>query len=225
MGWLPLAIREISDRVALRSTVGPPPVGQAPSLAYARRVRYVWPVVDYLKGVVPKATPLAKRPEDVSLIEPDRITDAEEAMRCARELNQKLQPEQAIAMLRRALELEPAHKEAVCELGSTLRDVGRFEEAREVFCETLEKNPRLGEVRLEWANCLLRQGVLDEAVAEYRRCMDERPNWDAPHKHLILALARQGKGEEAKAVLVDLLRFSPDERTVAMLENVIASVS
>ncbi|MBK6687456.1 MAG: tetratricopeptide repeat protein [Deltaproteobacteria bacterium] len=170
-------------------------------------------MVEVYRKVLPKGPPSA--PVERSLA---AIQKPEEALEEAHRLNAELKPKEAIAMYRRALELDPSNLVAASELGSTLVDAGHTEEAFRFFDEFLERHPREAEVRLAYAGGLLRVGQLERAVAECQRCLEHRPNWDAPYPPMIRALHRLRRGLEAQAALSAFRPLSKDPRTVAMFE-------
>lgn len=170
-------------------------------------------MVEVFRKVLPKGPPSA--PAERSLA---AIQSPEEAVEEAHRLNAELKPQEAIAMFRRALELDPGSVIAASELGSTLVDAGQAEQAFSFYEEFLERQPRAADVRLAYAGGLLRMGQLERAVAECGRCLEQRPNWDAPYPPLIRALFRLHRGQEAQAALTAFRPLSKDPRTVAMFE-------
>lgn len=170
-------------------------------------------MVEVYRKVLPKGPPSA--PTERSLV---AIQTPAEALEEAHRLNAELKPREAIAMFRRALELDPGGVIAASELGSTLVDAGQAEEAFSFYEEFLAQHPRAAEVRLAYAGGLLRMGQLERAVEECRGCLEQRPNWDAPYPPLIRALFRLRRGQEAEAALSAFRPLSKDPRTVAMFE-------
>lgn len=153
---------------------------------------------------------------------PDPVpSTAAEAVRAGRRRADALDPNGAIDQLRAALELDPTHHGAATELALVLFDTGRKSDALATLEAFLRSNPRSAEARLTLVRCLLRTQDFEGAVAECRTCMQHRPNWDAPHQPLITALCRIQRAEEAKEVLQDLDRFSPDPRKRAALAQLI----
>lgn len=152
---------------------------------------------------------------------PQPPVGAKDAIEAARELNDSLDPDAAMQVLRAALEHDPTDHAAVTELALTLLDVGRTDEGVDALESFLVRNPKSAEARLALVRCLLRSGDYERAIRECRVCMQERPNWDAPHQPLITALCKTERREEARNVLQDLGRFQPDPRRTALLQAMI----
>lgn len=176
------------------------------------------------RGQVPKGV----RPPNLAASESASTEDspptertAEDAAREGRKLNDRLDPHSAIRCLREALDLDPGHSGAACELALTLLDMGRTAEGLQTLEGFVHQNPRAAEARLAWARCLLRTGDFDGAARECRTCLTLRPNWDAPHPHLIHALCQTDRAQEARDVLSDLARFAVDPRQLAFLRALI----
>ncbi len=101
------------------------------------------------------------------------------------------QIEQATDLLRRALELQPSHVEAVLELGVLLSAAGRDPEALELYDAVLATAPGISFVRFNRASCLARMERVGEAIEELERVAREVPEWDAP-REVIEALGGGG---------------------------------
>lgn len=174
-------------------------------------------MVEIFRKVLPKDPVRPRAPID----EPAQVTVVEDALREAHRLNAELNPTLAVAMYQRALALDPSCSIAATELGATLVDAGRAEEGLAFFAAHLASFPAASEVRLAYAGSLLRTGALEGAVEECRRCLEQRPDWDAPYPPLIRALHRLGRGLAARSALEELEPLTQDHRIVAMLETML----
>jgi len=109
----------------------------------------------------------------------------------------------AVAMLEKAVRLEPGRPDAHNLLGAALARVGRVPEAIAQFRVALGQRPDYPNARLNLANALLRAGKLDEAIADYRQVLAESPN-DQTARAAVESRARQleaeGKTSEAAAL-------------------------
>ena len=176
-------------------------------------------MVDILRATIPRSDGVGLRGARPS---PESLSSADQAFSQAMDLNDQLQPQLAVAYLRRALELTPGHARAAVELGATLCDVGDPASACEVYEAFLARAPETSMVRMGLASCLLRSGDVEEAVVHYRRCVRDTPTWLEPYPKLIVALCRLGQLAEAREALTRYVDQEPDPRSVKMLEAVLA---
>ncbi len=139
----------------------------------------------------------------------------------ALKLNDSGQPARALPMLRQALELDPTHEEAAIELGNTLTDIGRADEAMTAYDGFLVTQPKATTVRAARASCLLRQSKLQEAADELRRCLHYEPSWPELHTKLIMTLCRQGLVDDARECLARFELTDPDPRSVEAMAALI----
>ncbi len=71
--------------------------------------------------------------------------------------------------------------------------------------------PRDADIQDRLGEALERIGALDAAVGAYRAAVASRPAFAKPANHLILALVKAGKGEEAVARARALVQAAPDD--------------
>lgn len=102
----------------------------------------------------------------------------------ARARRREHKPQEAAAIVRRALERWPERVDLHLELGLALRDGRMTDEAVAVFRRTLELNPVLPEARYNLGFCLLALGQRDEARAALEAALTVRP--DYPEALLVL---------------------------------------
>lgn len=113
---------------------------------------------------------------------------------------------QSERFLRRAITLDPTHSEAWDNLGVTVQDSGRLNEAIEYYSKSIEINPKsraprwhralarltLGEFQSGWDDYEYRPGVT-ESLAKYKL---PRWNGDANKNTKLVILPEQGLGDE-----------------------------
>lgn len=150
---------------------------------------------------------------------PADVRTAKEAVALARGLNEALKPGHALAMYRRAIELEPSNGEAARELSLTLFDAGERADAIDGLELFLTAHPRDHETRLALASLLLRSSELVRAERELLHCIEAQPKWAPPFVPLVRLLWRLGRPVEARSKLEDYRKLSPDPRSIEMLES------
>ena len=94
-------------------------------------------------------------------------------------------------------------------LGLTLANQGRADEAFTHYNDALRLNPDYPESHNNLANLLASQGKYDEAIAHYTKALRYKPDYAHVHNNLGLVLADQDKIDEAIAHFKEALRFIP----------------
>jgi tetratricopeptide (TPR) repeat protein len=116
--------------------------------------------------------------------------------------------DEAIALYRQALKLQPYYPDAHINLGRALAALGQIDEAIRHYREALrmEDNQRahvyLGEI-------LAAQGKHDEAILHYRESLRIQPSSAGTYNNLALSLAAMGKTDEAIAEYRKALQWDP----------------
>ena len=95
-------------------------------------------------------------------------------------------------------------------LGGSLSERGKVEEAIEHYRAVLQIMPDALEAHVNMGSLLAGQGKLDEAVTHYRAALRIRPGYAEVHNCLGFALYRQGKLDEAVASYRKALDIKPD---------------
>ncbi len=114
-----------------------------------------------------------------------RLTpDDEEAMYNLALLVRRDRPEEAIALLRRAVQIDAAYAEAYAELGFALAGQQKFEEAEVMLRIAVELKPELTWSRIYLANLLTSQGRHQEAQSELSVAVELAPLLALPHSLL-----------------------------------------
>jgi lipoprotein NlpI len=106
---------------------------------------------------------------------------------------QLLQKDEAVADLRRSLELEPANDAVRYSLAVVLSDAGRFKEADAMFAEAQKRTPGHALELQAWGNHFFKLGRFAEAEAAYGRAAALDPTFAYARIMRHLARLRQGK--------------------------------
>ena len=122
---------------------------------------------------------------------------------------QRGESEEAVDLLRMAIELDPESAVAANDLGSILAQMGRTTEAIPAFRRAIELVPEYPEAHNNLANLYQMTGSLEEAVASYRTALRLRPEYAEAYRNLASALRRLGKMEEATAALAKAVSMNP----------------
>ena len=122
----------------------------------------------------------------------------------------KGQASEAMAALRRAIELDPAHAEAHGNLGAILHATGCHEAAVATFSRLIELEPERAEAHNSLGVALLAIGRAGEAMAAFRRAIELKPDHGEASYALGNLLRDKGRHEEAIAIFTQLIRFRPD---------------
>ena len=122
-------------------------------------------------------------------------------------------PDQAIDILNRALEIDPHYGEAFQSLGLYYRYKGDFEKALGLFKKYASVSPDQANPMDSLANLYFREGKVDEAVAKFKEALSVRPDfiWSTMALHYIGALKEDYA--EAFQLLDQLIARMDDEDT------------
>ena len=160
--------------------------------------------------------------------ETGRVDEAEAAYRRAIELNatdalsmnglatlllrRREDPPAALAMIKRALALQPDHAGLLITYGNVMMHQQKWEEARTALERSLELEPDGVDARVNLGIVLLQDPERGEdALALFRQAVDEAPD-DASHHFLLTsALRRLGREKEAIRSARRAVEVGPDE--------------
>jgi tetratricopeptide (TPR) repeat protein len=95
-------------------------------------------------------------------------------------------------------------------LGTTLLEAGRAEEAAAAFTRGIEAAPQYAPPYAGLGSALKGTGRLDEAIARFQEALKLQPDFREARFNLANALASRGRLPEAVAIYEDLLRYLPD---------------
>lgn len=108
-------------------------------------------------------------------------------------------PEEALKVIDRAIDRFPENTaKLLVNKGSVLEQVGRFDEAAEVYREAWEEEPSLPEGLYNLATLTARRGELEAAVELYRQLVERHPEYARGHHNLAVTLERLGDLEGAE---------------------------
>ena len=113
--------------------------------------------------------------------------------------------DEALAVSRRAAELDPLSASSLLSLQVALIQAGRYEEAAAACRTALDMDPTLWVSRRALGIVLTRLGRYDDAVAELTRVIHETNSLSMAYVDLLTAHARAGDAARASAMLADLV--------------------
>jgi tetratricopeptide (TPR) repeat protein len=120
------------------------------------------------------------------------------------------QPQQGIALIRRALARLPDFADAHANLGNALRLAGRPAEAVASHRRAIELRPEIADMHANLARAEGERGRHEAAEQAARRALALAPRLAEAHAQLGLALLHQRRLGPAEAALRTALRFGPD---------------
>lgn len=109
----------------------------------------------------------------------------------------------------RALDLAPDWLEARSNLGATLYQLGRMEEAEGHFRAALERESQSSTLHFNLGCVLDELGRFDEAVTHLKRAVDLAPAYADAHFNLALAYEKQHNRRAARSHWTHYLRLEP----------------
>jgi tetratricopeptide (TPR) repeat protein len=130
------------------------------------------------------------------------------------ELSQAGRNEEAIAIWKKALELNPSSDKAHNNVGLLLAGSGKFEEAIPHFEKTLEINPEYPAAHSNLGVALAAIGKLEDAMAEFRQALAVDPNSGEAHNNLGRALVLKGNLDQAIVHFRQALKSVPGSASI-----------
>jgi protein O-mannosyl-transferase len=106
--------------------------------------------------------------------------------------------QEAVPVLRGALELQPLYVPAKLKLAEASLDTGEIEAAAEIYKGILKDNPDTAEAYYGLGRVQAARGNQNSAADKYRKACDLFPTYGAAHYGLALAYHRLGRLSEAK---------------------------
>lgn len=119
----------------------------------------------------------------------------------------------AIATLRRGIQIDANRGEGYYNLGVVYRQLGQLDLAIQAYREATRINPRMADAHYNLANIYLEKEQLGLALAHYRSAVELRPDWEKARRGLEAIEARQSPTPQQAAPAVDApqgARFDPD---------------
>jgi Flp pilus assembly protein TadD len=117
---------------------------------------------------------------------------------------------EARQVLERALALNPEDPEVNYSLGMVFAQTGDPARAYEYLRKALEFRPAYPEALNNLGILYLRTQRRDQAVRSFEECIRVAPQFDQSYLNLAMVHAIEGHPEQARAVLLDLLKQHPD---------------
>jgi protein O-GlcNAc transferase len=114
---------------------------------------------------------------------------------------------------RHAIRLQPDYAPPYYNLGLTLGEQNRFQEAVACYQQALEFNPNYVEAHSNLGDMFKEQHRLAEAEACYRTALRINPNYMEAHNNLGILLKDQGRFSEAEQFYRAAISLQPDART------------
>jgi Flp pilus assembly protein TadD len=121
----------------------------------------------------------------------------------------KRKREEAIGYFAAALGARPSHHIAQENLGLTLSELGRDEEAKAAFRKVFEIEPRYGRARLDLGIVFFKEKRLEDAKREIQDALRVEPGLPAAHHTLGIIFLEEGKTEEARREFERELEVNP----------------
>jgi len=118
-------------------------------------------------------------------------------------------PDEALSILRSAVEMAPGSATAHNALGFALVGRGELEEAMICFREALQLRPAFARAHLNLGNALNEIGRSAEAIEHFRAAVRIRPGYTEARLNLGNALLTQGQIEEAITEYREIIRIEP----------------
>jgi predicted O-linked N-acetylglucosamine transferase (SPINDLY family) len=132
-----------------------------------------------------------------------------EAFNIALQHHQAGRLQEAEAIYRQILQIQPDHPDALHLLGVIAHQVGQHHIAVDYISRAIGLNPKTAEYYLNLGEAYRAQGKLEEAATSYRQAVMLKPAFVEAYNNLGNALKDQGKLEEAVASYRQAVAFKP----------------
>jgi serine/threonine-protein kinase len=124
------------------------------------------------------------------------------------------QLDEAIAMYRKAIKINPNYVTALENLGISLFLQDKYDEALVSYKDALRLDPKTVVANQGLGSVLEAKGRVDEAIAAYRRAVNARPDDGFTHNRLGALLAKKGRWEEALIEGQESVRLNPNNSDI-----------
>ena len=108
-----------------------------------------------------------------------------------------------------AVRKSPGHARPYTNLGMSLTDLGRYDEAVDTLEKSLRLNPKSYKAHNNLGNALLKSGQPAEAISHYAEAVRLKPDFAEAHNNLGFALAGLGRWDEAVAHFEKAIEIDP----------------
>jgi tetratricopeptide (TPR) repeat protein len=145
---------------------------------------------------------------------------------------------QAIEYFEKSLEMNPTYTEALLALSITFNDMGRYEEARNIYRRASESVVRMGEptrgnlfrgkianLHSELGELYLALGQNEEAVQEYRKALAVAPEYPDLRIRMVVALREAGRTAEGLEEAAKVLAGHPDNVPAMIQQGILLYLS
>jgi predicted O-linked N-acetylglucosamine transferase (SPINDLY family) len=133
-----------------------------------------------------------------------------EALAVALQHHQAGRLQQAEAIYRQILQIQPQHADAAFSLGVVHQQQGQLAEATSQYRRALALRPAFAEAHNNLGTVLAAQGMLAEALGHYQQALALKPDYAEAHFNLGNALKEQGKLEAASAACRQAIGLKPE---------------
>jgi len=113
-------------------------------------------------------------------------------------------------LVRDVLTKDPKNVKAWIQLGNTMMDTARFNEAVDAYAKALELDPKNVDVRVDMGTCLRNSGKPDLAIKEYKKAIEMNPNHVYAHVNLGVVLSDKKDYKAAVSELEKGLSLNPN---------------
>ncbi len=132
--------------------------------------------------------------------------------------------QKAVESFERALKINPLYTEAQLSLAVTYNDLGQYHKARELYAGAKQQGTKtegeripdpfvkgkLANMHADLGDVYRGIGLFDEAVQEYRKALELRPEFPDIRTKMAKALHSQGRKEQALDELMEIKRNKPE---------------
>jgi predicted O-linked N-acetylglucosamine transferase (SPINDLY family) len=122
--------------------------------------------------------------------------------------------DEAIVILKRAIELRPGYAEARISLADTYRKAVRPDDAIAAMREIVRMWPGDASAHADFGVILQENGHFAEAIDSFQRALQLNPSLAKVHSHLGMALRSKGRLDEAIAAIQQSIRLKNDDGDV-----------
>ncbi|MBK5276957.1 MAG: tetratricopeptide repeat protein [Desulfuromonadales bacterium] len=117
--------------------------------------------------------------------------------------------EEALQLIRQAIELKPDYPDARCNLGNMLNELRRFSEAEECYKAALAINPDLSLALVGLGNVFFKKQLFEDALYYYKKATELSPD-AAIYVQTGAALNKMGHNEDAASAYRSALAIKDD---------------
>ena len=118
---------------------------------------------------------------------------------------------EAVDANQRAVELSPQDADAHSNLGNTLEELLKLDEAEASYMQAIALRPHFPEAHFNLGNTLKALGRMDVAEASYKQAIGLRPEYAEAHSNLGNTLQELGRFDEAEASYKQAIALNPED--------------